>query len=322
MKPLEVDLCCGLGGWTHGLLAEGWNVLGFDIERHQYGEEKYPAQLVIQDIRTIDGTRFRGTVSLVVASPPCTEFSYMAMPWKRGKQIAAALRGQGEFPKAYKGSRTIAQLTELFDACVRIGREAGCPTIIENVRGAQPWVGRARWFFGSFGLWGDVPALMPITQSRRMKSKISCAPRNFSDRVASTPEEAHALHYRLPGQKNNGGSWFNIGSPGQKEVNRNPVHELAASGFKTSGMNWSNRELRGQDFTRIAGCQAEGVKQYGSGREWFAGEGKISRMTSSKSNARKATSAQIAKIPRALAMWIARVYYPRDYPKPLAAAGR
>ena len=35
--------------------------------------------------------------------------------------------------------------------------------VVENVRGAQPWVGRARWNFGSFYLWGDVPALMPST---------------------------------------------------------------------------------------------------------------------------------------------------------------
>jgi hypothetical protein len=34
--------------------------------------------------------------------------------------------------------------------------------VVENVRGAQKWVGRARWNFGSFYLWGDVPALMPI----------------------------------------------------------------------------------------------------------------------------------------------------------------
>lgn len=54
MKPLAVDLCCGLGGWTHGLLAEGWDVVGFDIERHVYGDEQYPAQLVLQDIRTFE----------------------------------------------------------------------------------------------------------------------------------------------------------------------------------------------------------------------------------------------------------------------------
>ena len=32
MKPLAIDLFCGLGGWTEGLLAEGYYVVGFDIE--------------------------------------------------------------------------------------------------------------------------------------------------------------------------------------------------------------------------------------------------------------------------------------------------
>ena len=36
------------------------------------------------------------------------------------------------------------------------------PLVVENVRGAQPWVGRSAWNYGSFHLWGDVPALMPI----------------------------------------------------------------------------------------------------------------------------------------------------------------
>lgn len=30
-KPLAIDLFCGLGGWTEGLLSEGYNVVGFDI---------------------------------------------------------------------------------------------------------------------------------------------------------------------------------------------------------------------------------------------------------------------------------------------------
>ena len=48
----------------------------------------------------------------------------MAMPFTRGKRIAAALRGQGAFPEGYAGSRTIPELTALFDACFRIQREA------------------------------------------------------------------------------------------------------------------------------------------------------------------------------------------------------
>ena len=59
MKPLAIDLFCGLGGWAHGLLAEGWDVIGFDIERHEYDGDKYPGQLVLQDVLTLHGSQFK-----------------------------------------------------------------------------------------------------------------------------------------------------------------------------------------------------------------------------------------------------------------------
>jgi hypothetical protein len=103
-------------------------------------------------------------------------------------------------------------------------------------------------------------------------------------------------------------------------------------------MNWSDRSIKGQDFTRIAGQQADGVKVASeSGRRTDKGNG--TRFTSqdcgiengikgftpngepmgkntlshsgSKSNARKAASAAIAKIPFPLARWIAHVYKPK-----------
>lgn len=67
--PLMVDLFCGLGGWAEGGLAEGYRVAGFDIERHIYGDHKYPGTLVIQDVRTLHGSQFRDA-ALLVASPP------------------------------------------------------------------------------------------------------------------------------------------------------------------------------------------------------------------------------------------------------------
>ena len=158
-QPLAIDLFCGLGGWAEGLLAEGWRVVGFDIEEHVYGEHRYPGELVIQDVLTIHGSQFRDA-ALIVASPPCQEYSYMAMPWTRAKAKAAAIR-------ADTTGAELERLNRLFNACFRIQREAceaagrHIPMVVENVRGAQPWVGRARWNFGSFYLWGDVPALMP-----------------------------------------------------------------------------------------------------------------------------------------------------------------
>jgi hypothetical protein len=279
-RPLALDLCSGLGGWADGLEAEGWDVIRVDIA-DMFAETATPkpvnCQLMLQDIRTFHGSQAK-RCSLIVASPPCTEFSWMAMPWSRAKQVAQALKGETDFPANYKGSRTVGQLTELFEACFRIQREAceaagrHIPLIVENVRGAQPWVGRARWNYGSYYLWGDVPALMPVT----FKGS------------------------KVPGFRFDGSG---------KSFQSASVEE---SGFKTQGMNWSDRSKRGQDFTRIAGKQAlsyEGIKQRGSGREWFAGDGKISR----KSPARKMASAMIAKIPEPLSRYIAATFRPVEY---------
>lgn len=149
LQPLAIDLYCGLGGWTDGLLDEGYYVVGFDIERHEYGDDRYRGQLVCQDVRTIHGRQFKDAW-LIVGSSPCQEFSYRSMPWKRARNMPPPLLG-----------------IELFEAQFRIQREASAaagrhvPLVVENVRGAQKWVGRSRWNFGSFHLWGDVPALMP-----------------------------------------------------------------------------------------------------------------------------------------------------------------
>ena len=288
-RLLAIDLYCGLGGWAEGLLAEGYDVVGFDIERHQYGDYRYPAQLVIQDVLTLHGSQFRDA-ALIVASPPCQAYSWMAMPWKRAKAKAAAIR-------ADESGQMLADLNRLFEACFRIQAQASLaagrhiPMVVENVRGAQPWVGRARWNFGSFYLWGDVPALMPAGQAIKVQS------------------------FRFDGS----GRSFQTAS----------VRE----GFKSRGMNWSDRTIRGQDFTRVAGRQTfawNGNEEFQQQRRTAPGKG--ARFTtrdcgaesrwfndgprspdsisssSSSSPRRKAASALIAKIPLPLARHIASVY--------------
>lgn len=323
--PLAIDLFCGLGGWTEGLLAEGYYVVGFDIERHEYwmpdessntedgskgtkpiakrgwtqgcgvslGMEganakprtrlvKYSAPLVLQDILTLHGKQFKDA-ALIVASPPCQEFSYMAMPWPLAKEKQRRIETD---PAEQK------RLTALFDACFRIQREACAaagrhiPLVVENVKGAQKWVGRARWNFGSFYLWGDVPALMPIVTKRRMKFPADCGPRLWSEReyVRLNDGNASAFHHE-GATKNAGGSWFGIGSPGQKVTGRNPVHEL-------TGQKTTEHRKNGADW-------------FGSGSDCS-----LQRKASSRSNARKAASLMIAKIPFELARYIARVWWP------------
>jgi C-5 cytosine-specific DNA methylase len=188
MKPLCYDLYCGLGGWAEGFLAEGYDVVGYDIEAHDYGTGGYPGKLILRDVRSIHGSELKDA-TCIVGSSPCQEFSYRAMPWKRAKAL----------PPPYLG-------IELFNAQFRIQREAceaagrHIPMVVENVRGAQKWVGRARWNYGSFYLWGDVPALMPMRPVA-----IKNPAQNFSNYAKTgrvTP------HWTLSGLKGNGGTWF------------------------------------------------------------------------------------------------------------------
>jgi hypothetical protein len=240
MAPLCIDLFCGLGGWTDGFLAEGFDVIGFDVDQHVYGEHRYPAQLVLQDVRTLHGSQFRDA-TMIVASSPCQEFSYRAMPWKRAKALGPPELGMELFAQAARIQR---------EACDAAGRYI--PMIQENVRGAQPWVGRAQWHYGSFYLWGDVPALMPV------------------------PVKA----VKRPGH-----DWNRFNETGEVSpsgTNNNPARGSGVDGVKQAGLS--------------------GPRANGKGDRWFQ-DGAAS--SGSKSSARKAASARIAKIP--LARYIAQV---------------
>jgi hypothetical protein len=187
----------------------------------------------------------------------------MAMPWSKAKEKQRLIEASPDEQK---------RLTALFDACFRIQAEAieaaghHIPLIVENVRGAQKWVGRSRWNFGSFYLWGDVPALMPMAKS-----------------------------FKIGGN----GTWFH-GDAG------NPVNN--ADGIKLPGNN-SPRRWEDREVARL--CDADtGIKgSIGYERNHSNKFGWSKPNTSSKSKARKAASAMIAKIPLPLSTYIARHFY-------------
>ena len=264
MKPVVIDLCCGLGGWSAGFLAEGWDAIGFDIEKHEYGDKRYPGHLILKSILQINGYDLRAVnPALVVASPPCREYSYMAMPWQRGKRISGALRGECPFPEGYAGSRTLAELTALYDACLRIAWQIGCPIVLENVRGAQPWVGRAKAHFGSYYLWGDVadvggrvvradaPAFGSFTRTTRRGMK-------------ANPD----------GTEHGQGSWFAVADSKNRGAQKNDVplrfgeYVRPSNSVKVPGMNWSGSDQ--PDYKAVC-FRDEGARQRkNDGGSWFA----------------------------------------------------
>lgn len=248
----------------------------------------------------------------------------MAMPWSRAKAIAAEYKS---------GVRDVKNLTALFDACFRIQREAieaaghFIPLVVENVRGACPWVGRSRWNYGSFHLWGDVPALMPMTKAIKVpgfrfdgsgktfqtasveESGVKAPGMNWSDQTMRGQDFTRLAGKHAATKICDCGHTENdhdIGSdaPCCKCSCINPRY--VKEGMKTAG----HANIRdGHPHTRHLTNQSEsdGVKHHGSGAIWFD-TGPASK--SSKSSARKAASAAIAKIPLPLARHIAAVYKP------------
>ena len=342
-KPLCVDLFCGLGGWSLGFLAEGYECVGYDIEAHDYGTGGYPGTLILRDVLSIHGSEFKDA-ACIVASPPCQAYSYRAMPWKRAKALPPPSN-------------------ELFESCFRIQREAieaaghYIPMVVENVRGAQKWVGRAKANYGSFYLWGDVGMVgrrvVAIREGKILGHGV--APIRAS-KVPGFRFDGSGGSFQIAAVERTGGMKTPSGNcsepmwkdrpiaryahPTPKEMDLHGFDNVPNEGYKTAGMNWSDPTLHGQDFTRIAGNQAvkndgsgwtdkgslkshnrlvpnTGVKQSGicgprnngKGDAWFQ-DGAARH--GSKSNARKMASAMIAKIPFALSQYIAQSFKPEE----------
>lgn len=110
----------------------------------------YPGHFIKADLLTWEGWR-EMRPALVVASPPCEEFSRHSMPWTRAKNPPPP------------DMRLIAR-------CRAIAAALAVPIVLENVRGAQGWLGRSKVNCGPFHLWDDAPAIVPVFKGRKKES--------------------------------------------------------------------------------------------------------------------------------------------------------
>lgn len=147
-QPRALDLCCGKGGWAKGLIDSGWEVIGVDIDERFAAD--YPGHFICADLLTWTPP-FGNDVKLIVASPPCEEFSRWSMPWTRAKNPPVPSK-------------------KLWNRCLELAAQFGCPIIIENVRGAQQFMGRSLLNVGPFHLWGGVPAILPDCIMKKKES--------------------------------------------------------------------------------------------------------------------------------------------------------
>lgn len=139
------DLCSGLGGWTEAFAQSDWFVIRIDNNP----DLEYVPFTRIWDVKDwMDWIDDLPHPDLIVASPPCQEFS-TANPVSRSD---------------FDPDMSLVQ------ACLDIIDYAK-PTywVLENVKGACPYIrkliGHHRQFIGPFFLWGNFPYI----EDRRMK---------------------------------------------------------------------------------------------------------------------------------------------------------
>jgi len=133
-----LDLYCGLGGWADGLMKSGIYVTGYDIVDFS---DSYPGIFFRRDLLTLNDFP---ECDLIVASPPCTDFTKTDIPrsWQSVKRYPP------DIPLAI---RLFIRVYEI------VGLVRPKYFIIENVRGAQKFTGKARMHIGSRYFWGNFP---------------------------------------------------------------------------------------------------------------------------------------------------------------------
>jgi hypothetical protein len=133
-----LDLFCGRGGWTNAFLERGWECVGIDINP----QPDYRGEFIQDDVLSVTAKFVQG-FDFACASSPCEEFSVYGM---------RHFHPNPKFPDM--GLALFCWTRRLLD-------NAKVPYVMENVRPAERFVGRAAHHCGPFYVWGNgVPVLM------------------------------------------------------------------------------------------------------------------------------------------------------------------
>lgn len=177
-----LDLCCGLKGASAAMRVRGWRVVTVDIDPRFEPD-------IVADVRswTWKGQR----PDLLWASPPCDEFSREFMPWSR----------TGKVPNL-----------SIIEGCRRIISECNPRYwIIENTRGAVPYLGKPAKVLYPYYLWGffpELPHVAVVTVAKELLSSTAKAerariPYELSALIARVVEQAIPL-FEYAGDKDHG----------------------------------------------------------------------------------------------------------------------
>lgn len=140
--PRLLDLFSGRWGWSRAFAARGWECVGVDLVEPP--EIPQGCTFLQMNVTSIAKLSDLGIFDFGCASSPCEEFSVHGMKHFHPNP-----------PHPWRG-------IELFDYAKSLFEEADIHFVMENVRAAQQFVGRAVHHCGPFYLWGNaVPPLMP-----------------------------------------------------------------------------------------------------------------------------------------------------------------
>lgn len=147
-----LDLFCGRFGWSKAFAARGWECLGVDLieppsipEGCMFIQADVLQMASASTLLTFAGEPFyEWKPDFIVASSPCEQFSVHGM-------------------KHFHPNPPYPELgLKLFNHTRDLCEASGLPYVMENVRAAQQFVGKAAHHCGPFYLWGTgVPPLMP-----------------------------------------------------------------------------------------------------------------------------------------------------------------